>query len=70
MNTLLKDALLCMNPVTLSNRFYVSAKFVFGHHQPRRRDTDRALDLGMAEQKPDGPKVSCASIDQGRFGSP
>jgi hypothetical protein len=31
---------------------------------------DRALDFGMAEQKPDGPKVSCASIDQGRFGSP
>ena len=31
---------------------------------------DRALDLEMAEQKLDGPKVSCASIDQGRFGSP
>jgi hypothetical protein len=31
---------------------------------------DRTLDLGMAEQKPGGPKVSCASIDQGRFGSP
>jgi hypothetical protein len=26
---------------------------------------DRTLDLGMAEQKPGGPKVSCASIDQG-----
>jgi hypothetical protein len=28
LNTLLKDALLCMNPVTLSNRFCVSSKIV------------------------------------------
>ena len=28
---------------------------------------DRAFDLGMPEQKLDGPEISCSPVDQGSF---
>jgi hypothetical protein len=31
--------------------------------------SDGAFDLGVPEQQLDGPEISCAPIDQGRFGA-
>jgi len=38
-----------------------------GRHLPRCQDNDRALDLGMPEQKLDGPEIARPPVDQRRF---